>query len=96
MRKIRLTESDLRRIVNKSVKRALKEDFERDNEIKMKIGNAIGEFEQAVLLLYSLNDDAAQTLASDGMAYLEYLDDYLSYDGDPSDFEYEERYPEFY
>ena len=44
----------------------------------MKVGDAVGQFEQALLLLYELPDEEAQTLTDDGMEFLDELDNYLA------------------
>ena len=71
-----LSEKDLHRIVKNSVRKILAESMVLS--ILQEVGNAIGPFEQALYKLQELPDEEAQTLAVEGMEYLERLDDYLT------------------
>ena len=74
----KLTESDIKRIVRKSLHRLFEGDERRYAQIKQQVADAFPAFDEAIRLLYELPDEEAQTLVADFEELLEALDDYLS------------------
>ena len=61
-KRIRLTESDLHRIVNRSVKRVLREESQKDS-ILFNVGRALSQYYNSNIVNYDANDSNENVIA---------------------------------